>query len=91
MCDKPRIYADFQNIDNIGRLILSCSGTQRDINTQKLILTSGLEVTFYSDDIGDNGEEDVLLVGGKIEFDDRTQTWVGVYNPDRFRHASDDK
>lgn len=90
MNPKPRLYADFQKLDEAGRLILSCSGTHRDIEEQKLTLSEGLEVLFYSDDCDDEGNDDELRVDGVVQYDAATASWVGVYDSAKFRHASDD-
>lgn len=86
--NRPRIYADFQKFNLEGDLLLTAHGSLRDINA----LTdakNGQLVVFYSDDQNDNGDPDEIEVEGYLKFDDTCECWLGVYDPDGFRHASD--
>ena len=38
----PRVYADFQNLDDANRLRLTCAGTAQDLERLGLRLTEGL-------------------------------------------------
>lgn len=51
----PRVYADFQNLDDFHRLRLTCAGTLRDLERQEIRLRDGLALTFYADDADDLG------------------------------------
>ncbi len=87
---KPRIYADFLKQDDSGRAILTCRGTLRDVEEQKVVLRDGLDVLLYSDDTDEADKPDDLEVDAKIEYDFVNQRWTAVYvSP--FRHASDRK
>ena len=33
----PKVYADFQNLDDVNRLRLTCAGTHRDLERQQLL------------------------------------------------------
>ena len=52
----PRVYADFQNLDDANRLLLTCAGTLQDLQRQEIQLQEGLLLTFYSDDADDQGQ-----------------------------------
>ncbi len=91
MSKKPKIYADFQKLDDEGRLILICAGTKKDIEDQGVSLSPGTSVIFYSDDCADDGAEDELMVDGSVEYDEDNKRWVGLFDSNGFRHASDDK
>lgn len=89
MLAKPTIYADFQKLDDSGRLILSCAESINDIERFKTVLSQGMEVTFYSDDCDDEGKGDAIYVDGTIEYDNEANAWFGLYDRNKFRHASD--
>ena len=86
----PRVYADFQNVDDANRLRLTCAGTLRDLERQGVRLRGGLVLNFYTDDADDLGRPDELRVQGIIHFDDDQRCWVAVIDWDDLRHASDD-
>ena len=67
MTDRPRIYADFQNADTLGRLRLNCQGTTEDLQALRLQLASGLHVVVYNED---------LETEAVVEFSDSEQIWV---------------
>ncbi|GAA5127347.1 hypothetical protein GCM10023212_32050 [Luteolibacter yonseiensis] len=48
-----------------------------------------MRVVFYSDDANDLGELDELEVDGELEFDPERGIWLGIHDPNAFRHASD--
>ena len=52
----PRVYADFQNLDDENRLRLTCAGTRRDLEQQGIKLREGLALTLYTDDANDEGQ-----------------------------------
>ena len=49
------VYADFQNLDDVNRLRLTCAGTRQDLNRLGIELRDGLTLTFYTDDADDEG------------------------------------
>jgi hypothetical protein len=87
----PRVYADFQNLDDSNRLRLTCAGTLRDLERQAVDLREGLVLTLYTDDADDRGEPDELRVEGVVQFDDTQQCWVATIDWDDLRHASDEE
>jgi hypothetical protein len=74
----PRVYADFQNLDDANRLRLTCAGTLRDLQRQGIQLQEGLVLTFYSDDADDQGQPDELRVAGVVHYDADGQCWVAT-------------
>lgn len=51
----PRIFADFHNADEKGRIRLNCTGTIEDLGRQKISLSDGQMFTLYSEDIEAEG------------------------------------
>ncbi len=88
---KPRIYADFLKLDDLGRLILVCVGTIEDLEKNNIKLEQGLELTFYSNDGDDFGNTDKLLADGVVDYDKENERWVGIIDESTFRHESDEK
>ena len=84
----PRVYADFQNIDEANRLRLTCAGTLQDLVQHGLPLHEGLALTFYSDDANDHGQPDELRVEGVVHYDPAGQCWVATIDWAALRHAS---
>lgn len=89
MLDSVRIYADFQKVDDDGRLILSCYGTAKDLAQNSIDLKEGLVLTFYSDDADDAGNRDDLIVQGVVRYNEALQQWVAVIDWDAIKHVSD--
>lgn len=87
---NPKVYADFQNLDDSNRLRLTCAGTRRDLERQNIALREGLTLTFYTDDADDQGRPDVLLAEGVVHYDAEANCWVAAVNWDAIRHASDE-
>ena len=44
---------------------------------------------FYSDDANGRGQPDDLEVVGTVHYDSQQGCWVGTFDPESFRHASD--
>ena len=57
-----KVYADFQNLDDLNRLRLTCAGTRADLERLKIDLHDGLVLTFYTDDEDDGGRRDDMVV-----------------------------
>jgi hypothetical protein len=87
---SPRVYADFQNLDDENRLRLTCAGTRRDLQSQGIELREGMALTFYSDDAADDGRPDELLAEGIVQYDQAEACWVGVIDWQALRHTSDE-
>ena len=86
---KPRLYADFQNLDDEGRIRLNTQGTLRDLARLNRTLTDGAPVVLYTDDADEEGRADDLLIDAVAR---RTAdgTWVADADWDSLRHASDE-
>jgi hypothetical protein len=86
----PRVYADFQNLDDSNRLRLTCAGTARDLARQGIELREGLILTFYTDDADDQGRPDELLADGVVHYSAADKCWVANVDWSALRHASDE-
>jgi hypothetical protein len=86
----PKVYADFQNLDDANRLRLTCAGTLRDLESQGIRLEEGLVLTLYTDDAADRGRPDELRVEGVVRYDEEQRCWVAVIDWGELRHASDE-
>lgn len=88
---KPKIYADFQNLDDSNRLRLTCAGTKEDLDREGIELREGLVLTFYMDDADDRGEPDELRAEGVVHFDEGESTWVASVDWSAIHHASEEE
>jgi hypothetical protein len=84
----PRVYADFQNLDDFNRLRLTCAGTQQDLARQGIDLHEGLALTFYTDDADDHGQPDDLLLDGVVQYNPEERCWVAAVDWSTLSHAS---
>ena len=75
----PKIYADFHNADEQGRLRLNCIGTIEDLNSQHVQLHNGQCLTLYSED---------LEVDGLIQHSEDDRIWVAVIGLNDYRFSS---
>jgi hypothetical protein len=87
---NPRVYADFQNLDDYNRVKLTCAGTREDLARQGIELHEGLLLTLYSDDADDEGRPDELRVEGNVHYHAEEKCWVAAVDWAALRHASDD-
>ena len=87
----PRIYADFQNLDDSNRLRLTCAGTVQDLRRHGLELQEGQVLTFYTDDADDQEQPDELRVEGVVHYDGAEQCWVAAVDWAGLRHASEEE
>lgn len=88
---KPRVYADFHNADSLGRLRLTCVGTEEDLARQGVRLRKGLQLTLWSDDLDDAGQSDDLLADGVVSYSNEEHCWVATIDWAAVRHASDER
>ena len=84
----PRVYADFQNLDDENRLRLTCAGTRRDLERQGIALREGLALTLYTDDATDEGQPDELLAEGIVHYDEAENCWVATIDWKALRRKS---
>jgi hypothetical protein len=87
--NRPRIYADFHNLDDVNRVRLTCSGTQRDLDRQGVQLRDGLQLTLYTDDEDDDGRPDPLLADATVWFDRNQECWVAEVDWSALHHDSE--
>jgi hypothetical protein len=87
---NPRVYADFQNLDDCNRVRLTCAGTREDLARQGLELHEGLLLTLYSDDADDAGQPDELRVEGRVHYHAEEKCWVAAVDWAALHHASDE-
>lgn len=73
---NPRVYADFNNLDDENRIRLTTKGTTEDLRRLGINLFDGLPLTFYMDDADDQGNRDDLLIDGTVHFSAEDQCWV---------------
>ncbi len=85
----PRVYADFQNLDDANRLRLVCAGTRRDLERQQIQLSEGMTLTLYTDDADDAGHPDELLADGVVQYNGQEKCWVAAIDWQALRHRSD--
>ena len=70
---KPRVFADFQNSDPLGRIRLSCVGTIEDLARQGIQLHDGLQLQLY---------DDGLEAEGVVRYSNDEGRWVAVIDWD---------
>ncbi len=88
MIVPPRIYADFQNADALGRVRLNTAGTLHDLSRLRVQLREGLELTIYSDDADEAGHSIELVVGGIATYSTAENCWLAVIDWETIRHES---
>ena len=59
-----RVYADFQNCDDHGRIRLNTAGAQLDLDGEAVDLADGMELVVYSEDLEASGVARRLDEGG---------------------------
>jgi hypothetical protein len=74
---RPRIFADFHNTDQHGRLRLNCAGTADDLARCRVQLEEGMQILVYS------GE---LELDGQVGFSDEEKIWVANVDWDAIRN-----
>ncbi len=78
--NMPRIFADFHNADNQGRLRLNCIGTVEDLARQNIELQDGKLLTLYSED---------LEVEGVVQYSTEEQLWVAAIDWNAIKQIDD--
>ncbi len=86
----PRVYADFQNLDDENRLRLTCAGTRQDLERQRIELREGMALTLYTDDATDQGQPDELFAEGIVHYHETEKCWVAAIDWNALRHASEE-
>ncbi len=86
---EPRIWHDFQNCDEDGRLRLHIQGTIADLAKHGIELREGLRLRFYDEDDDSSGKRDDLTATGVVERNSGNGTWVARLDKNGVRHESD--
>jgi hypothetical protein len=63
----PKVFADFHNADEQGRLRLNCIGTIEDLSRQHIELHDGQMLTLYSEE---------LEADGVVQYSEEEKVWV---------------
>ena len=81
------IYADLNKYGS-GGVILTTIGTRRDLEKYGIALQENLALTFYMDDVDENGKPDNLIFSGIVHFDEANQQWVAKIDWDQIKNES---
>jgi hypothetical protein len=76
----PRIFADFHNADEQGRLRLNCVGTIEDLSCQNIKLEDGQLLALYDEE---------LEVDGVVQYSQEESLWVAVIDWKQIRQVED--
>jgi hypothetical protein len=76
----PKVFADFQNADEQGRLRLNCIGTIEDLSRQGTQLIPGNRLLIYSEEL----EADAV-----IEYSDQERIWVAAIDWEQIREVTE--
>lgn len=74
--NRPRVFADFHNADDQGRLRLNCIGTIEDLSNQQIQLQNGQPLTLYSEE---------LEVDGAVQYSKAEKVWVALIDWNQIR------
>ncbi|MEG4044247.1 hypothetical protein [Microcoleus sp. Pol17_C1] len=75
----PRIFADFHNADEQGRLRLNCVGTIEDLSRQNIKLEDGKFLALYDEE---------LEVDGVVQYSEEESLWVAVIDWKQIRQVT---
>lgn len=81
MKDMPKIFADFNNADELGRVRLNSNGTFEDIKKFNIELKEGMQVL-----LDDN---DCLTTIGHVKYFDEEKIWVAEINWNNIKQKDD--
>ncbi|MEG3971740.1 MULTISPECIES: hypothetical protein [unclassified Microcoleus] len=76
----PRIFVDFHNADEQGRLRLNCVGTIEDLSRQNIKLEDGQLLALYDEE---------LEVDGVVQYSEEESLWVAVIDWKQIRQVED--
>lgn len=77
---NPKIFADFHNADEKGRLRLNCMGTIEDLSRQNIKLQDGQLLILYSEE---------LEADGVVQYSEEESLWVAVIDWQLLREVED--
>jgi hypothetical protein len=75
-----RIFADFHNADEQGRLRLNSVGTIEDLSRQNIKLKNEQQITLYSEE---------LEVDGIVRYSKQEELWVASIDWDKIREIEE--
>ena len=78
MTEIPKLFADFNNADQLGRVRLNTNGTFEDIKNLNIELKEGMQI-FLDDD-------DCLTTIGQVKYSDEENIWVAEINWNDIKH-----
>ncbi len=73
-----RVFVDFHNADDHGRLLLNCIGTIEDLARQQAELEDGQQLVLYSEE---------LEVDGVVQFSEEEKIWVATIDWNQIRQV----
>ncbi|MGQ9872426.1 hypothetical protein [Leptodesmis sp.] len=73
-----RVFVDFHNADDQGRLRLNCIGTIEDLARQQAELEDGQQLVLYSEE---------LEVDGVVQFSEEEKIWVATIDWNQIRQV----
>ena len=76
----PRIFADFHNADEQGRLRLNCVGTIEDLSHQNIKLQDGQLLALYDEE---------LEVDGVVQYSEEENLWVAAIDWKQIRQVEE--
>jgi len=76
----PRIFADFHNADEQGRLRLNCVGTIQDLSRQNIKLQDGQLLALYDEE---------LEVDGVVQYSEEENLWVAAIDWKQVKQVED--
>jgi hypothetical protein len=75
-----RVFVDFHNADEQGRLRLNCIGTIEDLSRQHTELENGQRLVLYGED---------LEVDGVVQFSEDEKIWVVAIDWNQIRQVGE--
>lgn len=76
----PRIFADFHNADEQGRLRLNCVGTIEDLSSKNIKLQDGQLLALYDEE---------LEVDGVVQYSEEENLWVAAIDWKQIKQVED--
>jgi hypothetical protein len=94
MIKRPRFYVDFNELIEPNLVALSRDDTKCASTGEGVLLSEGLAIEVYSDDVGDDGKPDNLVAFGMVERNSTTGwardiRWCCRIDSNGIRHESD--
>ena len=76
--NKVRVFADFHNADEKGRVRLNCAGTEADLKREGIELQDGQSLIIYSEE---------LEVEGVVHYSEEEKLWTAAIDWDAIREV----